>query len=76
MAPDVLTGGRILIVDDDERISQMLQIALDKAGYTCTTASNVGLAGDKLLEQEFDLVFLDINMPAKSGMEYLPEIRQ
>lgn len=50
MTPDVLTGGRILIVDDYERISQMLQIALDKAGYMCTTASNVGLAGDKLRE--------------------------
>lgn len=76
MTPDALTGNRILIVDDDERISQMLAIALVKAGYACTTASNTGLAADKLREQEFDLVFLDINMPGKTGIEYLPEIKE
>ena len=76
MTPDSLTGNRILIVDDDERISQMLQIALTKAGYTCTTALNAALAGDKLREQEFELVFLDINMPGKTGLEFLPEIKQ
>lgn len=76
MTPDALTGNRILIVDDDEKISQMLQIALEKSGYSCATASNVGLAGDRLREQEFELVLLDINMPGKSGMEYLPEIKQ
>ena len=76
MTPDALGGARILIVDDDEKISQMLQIALEKVGYTCDTASNVGLAGDRLREKEYELVFLDINMPGKSGMEYLPEVKQ
>ena len=76
MTPDSLTGNRILIVDDDERISQMLQIALTKAGYTCATALNAAIAGDKLREQEFELVFLDINMPGKTGLEFLPEIKQ
>ena len=76
MTPDALGGNRILIVDDDERISQMLQIALEKVGYTCDTASNAGLAGDRLREKEYELVFLDINMPGKSGMEYLPEVKQ
>lgn len=76
MTPDLLTGNRILIVDDDDRISQMLQIALTKVGYECTTASNAGLAADRLREQEFELVFLDIDMPGKTGIEFLPEIKQ
>lgn len=76
MTPDALTGNRILIVDDDERLSRMLEIALTKVGYTCATASNAGLAADKLREQEFELVFLDINMPVKTGIEFLPEIKQ
>ncbi len=76
MTPDALGGNRILIVDDDEKISQMLQIAREKVGYTCDTASNVGLSGDKFREQEYELVFLDINMPGKSGMEYLPEVKR
>ena len=54
----------------------MLQIAFTQAGYTCATASNAGLAVDKLREQEFELVFLDINLPGKTGMEFLPEIKQ
>ena len=76
MTPDALTGNRILIVDDDEKITQMLVIALTKFGYACTMASNTGIAGDKLREQEFELIILDIDMPGKSGMEYLPELKQ
>ena len=76
MTPDMLTGKRILIVDDDERISQMLAVGLTIAGYSCSTASNVDLATDKLQEQEFELVILDINMPGKTGMEFLPEIKE
>ena len=75
MTPDVLAG-RILIVDDDEKLFQMLEIALTRAGFTCTTASNAGLAADRLREQEFELVILDIDMPGKSGIEFLPEIKQ
>ena len=75
MTPDML-GRRILIVDDDERISRMMDIALTKDGYVCTTASNAGIAADKLREQEFELVFLDINMPGKTGLEFLPEVKQ
>ena len=76
MTPDMLTGKRILIVDDDERISQMLAVGLTEAGYSCTTASNAYFAADKLREQEFELVILDIMMPGKTGMEFLPEIKQ
>ncbi len=76
MTPDALLSRRILIVDDDERISQLLAIALVRDGYTCDTASNAGIAADKLRESEFELVFLDINMPGKSGMEFLPEIKR
>ena len=75
MTPDMI-GRRILIVDDDERISQMLAISLTKDGFVCTTAAHAGLAADKLREQEFELVFLDINMPGKTGIEFLPEIKQ
>ena len=75
MTPDML-GRRILIVDDDERISRMLEIALTKDGFVCTTAAHAGIAADKLREQEFELVFLDINMPGKTGIEFLPEIKR
>ena len=60
MTPDML-GRRILIVDDDERISLMLDETLKREGFVCTTASNAGIAADKLRYGEFELVFLDIN---------------
>ena len=67
-------SARILIVDDEEKIREMLQRGLTRAMYDCITAQSARQAA-KLLEQEhFDLVLLDINMPGKSGMDYLPEI--
>ena len=76
MTSGTLTGNHILIIDDDERISQMLSVGLTIAGYSCTTASNADLAADKLREQEFELVILDIIMSGKTGMEFLPEIKR
>ena len=75
MTPDML-GRRILIVDDDERISRMLDEALKREGFVCTTAPHAGMAADKLRYEEFELVLLDIDMPGKTGMEFLPEIKQ
>ena len=67
-------SARILVVDDEEKIREMLQRGLTRAMYDCVTAQSARQAA-KLLEQEhFDLVLLDINMPVKSGMDYLPEV--
>ena len=74
MTPDALGGNRILIVDDDERISQMLQIALEKVGYTCDTASNAGLAGDRLREKEYELVFSTSICRVSPGWSIFPRL--
>jgi len=67
-------SARILVVDDEENIREMLKRGLTRAMYECVTAHSVRQA-EKILEQEqFDLVLLDINMPGRSGMDFLPEI--
>ena len=66
---------RILTVDDDVRMLDVLQEGLMRAGYECTTARSADEASRLLERQEFDLVLLDIIMPGKSGLEFLPEIK-
>ena len=60
---------KILIVEDDQDIVDLLKYNLEKEGYKCYTANNgfdaVGLAVDK----EPDLILLDIMMPEMDGIE-------
>lgn len=71
-----MTNGnvRILVVDDEESIRKLLERSLTQAHYQCTTAQSAEDAAEVLQREEFDLVFLDIRMPGKSGIEFLTEI--
>ena len=64
---------RILVVDDDELIREALATTLGRL-FECGTAQSAEHAAKTLQQEKFDLVVLDINMPGKSGMEFLPEI--
>jgi len=67
--------GIILVVDDEEVIRKLLHQKLSGAGYHCEEASSADQALDKLQNNSFALVILDIRMPGKSGVELLPEIK-
>lgn len=68
--------GRILIVDDYLPNRELLQRRLEKQGHACMLATN-GLEALEKLEQElFDLVLLDIKMPVLSGYEVLQEMHK
>ena len=69
-------SARILVVDDEERMRELMERGLRRANYDCATASSADHAA-RLLKQrdgKFDLVLLDIIMPGKSGIEYLSEL--
>lgn len=67
---------RILIVEDDVNILDIVAFNLEAAGYQ-TVKCERGDEGLKLLkEQEFDLAILDIMLPAVSGLEILAQIRK
>ncbi|MDE6743267.1 MAG: response regulator, partial [Lachnospiraceae bacterium] len=55
---------RILIVEDDKLLNRMLSYNLNADGYEITSALNAKTAADKLTGTEYDLVLLDINLPA------------
>lgn len=67
---------KILVIDDDEKITSMLRRGLAFEGYTVTIA-NDGLEGlKKILETDPQLVILDIMMPKVDGWEVCRRIRE
>lgn len=66
---------KILIVEDEAPISNLIRINLTQAGYDCTCADN-GLDAANLLEKNtYDLVLLDIMLPQVDGYELLEYIK-
>lgn len=65
----------ILIIDDEANLRATLALILQRAGFTVTTAANVGEARQYLQIGPFDLIFLDLKMPEEDGITLLPEIR-
>ena len=71
----MLTKFNVLVVDDEPDKRQLLQIALEMAGYNVRTASD-GVAALAIIEaQPFDLVVTDIMMPRMDGYEMVKRIR-
>ncbi|MGN0250725.1 MAG: response regulator transcription factor [Oliverpabstia sp.] len=62
---------RILIVEDDEAIANLLRMNLMKSGYECEMAEDGERAADLLEVSSYDLVILDIMLPKMNGYEVL-----
>lgn len=66
----------ILIVDDEEKITQVIKAYLDKEGYNCKVANTGTEAINYFRENEFDLIILDRMLPDISGEEICEIIRK
>lgn len=66
----------ILIIDDDEKISQLLAKFLQQAGFLTSIAANAYEAQEKINFIAYDLLVLDVMMPKKDGVGFLGELRQ
>jgi DNA-binding response OmpR family regulator len=70
-----VSGSRILIAEDEERIASFLEKGLRAQGFTPTVVADgnaaLGLAGSG----EFDLVVLDLGLPGRDGLSVLDELR-
>src|SRR5690554_6274336 len=66
----------ILVVDDEESISTLLQYNLEQGGFTVSIAMNGKTALQKALEQSFDLIILDLMLPKMDGLEVCKLLRQ
>ena len=65
----------ILVVDDDDRIRNLLKEYLNEKKFIVTTAQNSEEAKIKLGHFKFDLIVLDVMMPGQSGYELTKEIK-
>ncbi len=62
---------KILIVEDEEAIANLIRMNLVKAGYQCEIAQDGEEAADKIENKTYDLILLDIMLPKLSGYEVL-----
>ncbi|MBR6051895.1 MAG: response regulator transcription factor [Clostridia bacterium] len=67
---------KILIIEDEQKISQVLQVNLMMAGYECDAAYDGEDGLKKALEGNYDLILLDIMLPKMDGFEVCREIRK
>ncbi|MFP4129086.1 MAG: response regulator, partial [Desulfonatronovibrio sp.] len=67
---------RILVVDDEEHIRDILRETLENEDMVVETADNGQDGLEKCVDQDFDLLLLDIKMPARDGLSLLREIRK
>lgn len=67
---------KILIVDDDANITELIRLYLDKEGFLTTCASNGKIALDKFNSENPSLIILDIMMPEMDGWQVCREIRR
>ena len=63
----------ILIVDDDDRIRELVKLYLNENDYLVTTANSAEDAKEKVNIIKFDIIILDIMMPGQSGLDFTNE---
>tara|TARA_E500000178_G_C16953447_1_gene722452 strand:+ start:260 stop:937 length:678 start_codon:yes stop_codon:yes gene_type:complete len=66
----------ILIVDDDDRIRDLLKDYLCRNSYVVSTAENADQAKERLKYIKFDIIVLDVMMPGQNGYELTKEIKK
>lgn len=67
---------RILVVDDENSIAEMVKLCLIKNGYICETANDGMTATQKVEEKRYDLILLDIMLPDFDGYDLIEYIKQ
>ena len=68
--------GKILVVEDEQAIREMIGIALRNAGYECLEAADTTQAQAAILAHTPDLVLLDWMLPGVSGVDYARQLRR
>ena len=67
--------GKVLVAEDNTNNQLLIRIILEKFGLNVQIVENGKLALEKVKEEIFDLIFLDINMPVMDGIEAIKHIR-
>jgi CheY-like chemotaxis protein len=68
-------AAKILVVDDDESLRELLRMHLASAGYEVSTAADAISAGYHVLKSPPDLILSDVNMPHMDGFEFVAALK-
>jgi DNA-binding NtrC family response regulator len=71
-----MPADKILVVDDEQSMTQFLSIVLRKEGYLVTAVNNGKDALEKVKAEGFDVVITDIKMPGMDGIQLLQQIKK
>jgi len=67
--------GKILIVEDEEHLSEVIRLNIECEGYKAQVETNGLNAVERILDEEYDLVILDIMLPGIDGFEVCRRVR-
>jgi len=76
MTAELTPKGRVLVVDDDASLAEMLTIVLRQEGFESRVCARGDLAMEAFWEFRPDLVLLDLMLPGKDGIDVCREIRE
>ena len=66
---------RILVIDDDENMRQLLALHLTSAGHRVQAAEDAVTAGHLIMSSRPDLMIVDVNMPYMTGFEFIAAVK-
>ena len=73
---DTTDNAKIFIVEDERPIARLLQLTLERAGFKTANEMNGRRAYERILQEHYDLVLLDVMLPDMDGMEICKRVRE
>lgn len=67
---------KIFIVEDERPIARLLQLTLEREGFKTAAEPNGRRAYERILQEKYDLVLLDVMLPEMDGMEICKRVRE
>jgi CheY-like chemotaxis protein len=67
--------GKVLVVDDEKSMRELLRLHLANEGYEVAVAEDAVVAGHLILQNKFDLVIVDVQMPYMNGYEFVGALK-
>ena len=67
---------KIFIVEDEKPIARLLQLTLEREGFKTASEPNGRRAYERILQEKYDLVLLDVMLPEMDGMEICRKVRE
>jgi DNA-binding NtrC family response regulator len=74
--PSLSSGNKVLVVEDEARVRNMLAAALGQMNFDATFCSSAEAAAKTLAQDPFDIMILDLNLSGMGGIDFLQSLRK